>query len=548
MIKNKLIQILVLVGLSYIFLMLGNGILSLTNPDEVFYVQTAKEMIQHKTWLTPYLFGAPQFEKPILLYWFLRLSSIIFGNASAFASRFFPAFIAIIGVIAVYILGLIGFKNNKKAFIASLVLTSSALYIGLARTVFTDMIFSIFILFALLSFYWGYSYTSKKGWGILLFYIFSALAVLTKGPLGLLIPLLIVIAFLIVKKDIKSLFSKYSLFGLLIFVAIALPWYIFMELKYGASFNREFFYNDHFLRLIKAEHVINDRWYFYPVTGIGAMFPWSLYVLFALICIFKNIKHNASTFNIFLVTWISVGLVIFQFAHSKLTSYIFPIFPALAIITGDFIYNHALPDNKSRIFYTISLIMSAFILSLPVALITLMPRYSVYLGSKIPAYALISLLAILGIFSLSFVLRRNLFKFTLLLFSLPLILLLGIASIHKDIEPFLSSRPACEYLMKNYSGSGPIICSKFYLRGVRFYTDKEVVAVDIPGTNFFSPHPVPFLNSDAKVKEFLYKQPVTYGIIKENNIEDFDRLTAESFKFEILATFGNEYVIRVSAL
>ena len=84
---NNFKRILILIALSYVVLMLGNGILSLTNPDEVFYAQTAKEMIQHKTWATPYLFDQPQFEKPIFLYWCLRASFIIFGVTS-FAARF----------------------------------------------------------------------------------------------------------------------------------------------------------------------------------------------------------------------------------------------------------------------------------------------------------------------------------------------------------------------------------------------------------------------------------------------------------------------------
>ena len=97
-------QVFLLIVLSYFCFMFGNGIVSLTNPDEVFYTQTAKEMIKFNSWMTPYLFGQPQFEKPILLYWFLRVAFMVFGLTS-FAARFFPALFAIIGVVAVYFLG-----------------------------------------------------------------------------------------------------------------------------------------------------------------------------------------------------------------------------------------------------------------------------------------------------------------------------------------------------------------------------------------------------------------------------------------------------------
>ncbi|MDD5027484.1 MAG: hypothetical protein PHV58_03200, partial [Candidatus Omnitrophica bacterium] len=96
--KKILIQILVLIGLAYVFLIMGNGAISLTNPDEVFYTQTAREMIQQKTWMTPYLFGQPQFEKPIFLYWMLRASIGIFGD-TPFAARLPAALIALLGVV-----------------------------------------------------------------------------------------------------------------------------------------------------------------------------------------------------------------------------------------------------------------------------------------------------------------------------------------------------------------------------------------------------------------------------------------------------------------
>ncbi|MDD5518259.1 MAG: glycosyltransferase family 39 protein [Candidatus Omnitrophota bacterium] len=546
--KKILIQILVLIGLAYVFLIMGNGVISLTNPDEVFYTQTTKEMIQQKTWMTPYLFGQPQFEKPIFLYWMLRASIEILGN-TPFAARLPAAFIALLGIVAIYLLGLIGFKDSKKAFFSGLVMLSCGFYIGLSRSVFTDMIFSVFILFALLAFYWGYTYPVRKGIGLLLFAFFSALAVLTKGPLGCIITLAVVIAFLFVKKELKFLFCKYSLWGLLVFCVVALPWYILMEIKYGASFNREFFYNDHFVRLIKAEHPAADTWYFYPATLIGPIFPWSLYTLFALIYLVRGIRRNTDNFILFLGIWIGVILLVFQFAHSKLTSYIFPLFPALGLLTADFICNKGLSvKNPSRIFYTLSLITAIVILLFPVGLVAALSSYVMYVGSRAPVYALAITLFILGVFSLVFALRK---RFTGLIFTLvflPLVMLLGAASVIKDIEPYASSKPAVEYLMQNHTVSGQIICSKFFARGVRFYTDREVVVVDIPGTPFFSPHPVPFLDSDVKVREFLGKQPVTYGIIKKGNVVDFRRLTEGYFKFEILKQCGNEYVVRVLPL
>ncbi len=548
MIKNNLKQILVLLGLSYILFMLGNGMVSLTNPDEVFYAQTAKEMIQHKSWMTEYLFGQPQFEKPILLYWLLRIASIIFPNPN-FAARFFPALFAGLGIVAVYFLSLFGFKNEKKAFVSALVLMSCGLYIGLARTVFTDMIFSVFILFSLLSFYWGYTYQKKKVAGIVLFFIFSGLAVLTKGPLGFLIPFLVIWVFLLIKREVKFLFCGCSLWGIIIFIAISFPWYIFMIQKYGSNFIREFFYNDHIRRLIEAEHAENDKWHFYPSYMIGCMFPWSLYAFVSLIYLFKNVRKNTNHFYAFLVSWITVVFLIFQPAHSKLASYIFPLFPALALITGDFIYNCALSEKRNRVFSMISLAM-AFILLLAAAGLGFsiqIPRFSAYLSSKMPAYILVFILLFLSGLLSFFTFRRKFLKSAFVLVILMCSLSVALILIIKEFDSFVSSKSACDYLLKNYAVNSPIICSKPFARGVKYYTDREIAVIDLPGKNFFSPHPVPFLNSDEKVKDYLRKRPdASYCILKKANIEDMERIAqGKEFKFVILKIIGNEYISKI---
>lgn len=115
----------ILLGVGFLFLMVGNGFFNLTNPDEIFYVQTAHELTQKQTWVTPYLFGEPQFEKPIFLYWCLRLAFLPTGVSPA-AARFFPSLFGILGICAVYLMGTIGFKNARKSFWASLILMSSA--------------------------------------------------------------------------------------------------------------------------------------------------------------------------------------------------------------------------------------------------------------------------------------------------------------------------------------------------------------------------------------------------------------------------------------
>ncbi|MCR4337061.1 MAG: glycosyltransferase family 39 protein, partial [Candidatus Omnitrophica bacterium] len=151
--RNKNFWILMILGAVIYFG--GNDIISLTNPDEVFYACTAKEMIEQKSWAVPYLFGQPQFEKPILTYLLIKIGFML-GGISAFTARFFPAVFALLGCLAVFFWTNSIFNDKKKAFFCSLILMTSGMYIGLAKTVFTDMIFSDFVTLSMIFFYEGY--------------------------------------------------------------------------------------------------------------------------------------------------------------------------------------------------------------------------------------------------------------------------------------------------------------------------------------------------------------------------------------------------------
>lgn len=543
-ISADLKYVVILIVLSLVFFMLGNNILSLTNPDEVFYAQTAKEMAQQKSWMVPYLFGAPQFEKPILTYWLIRLGYIIFGVTN-FAARFFPALFGLIGVLTVYFFSRAAFGEEKKAFFCALVLLSSGLYIGLARTVFTDLIFAVFIFLSLGSFFRAYVNSGRKAGGIVLSFVFSGLAVLTKGPLGFFIPALAAILFLALKKDLKFIFSKYTLWGLGCLIVVAAPWYIYIIKNYGQAFIQEFFYNDHIRRLLEAEHKGNDTWYFYPLSALGCMFPWTIFTAAGMLALFKKVKTNNPVY-LYLACWITVVFVVFQSAHSKLVSYILPMFAALAVVTGDFIYESI--SGKKRFVRWGLFVNSLIFLFFAASLLVAASIYSKFLPSKTPVYVLVLLLAGLVLWMFSCLRRKELFKCAFLfMFPLPLILYF-VLFMHANFEPYVSSKEAGEYLIKNYAVGNRVLCSRSFVRGVRFYTEKDVAVINMGGRDFFSPHPVPYLDTDDKALAFLRTQDPTYGVLRRSAIEDLVRIIDKEWTLELLKKIGDENVVRIKKL
>ena len=541
--QSHLKNIVILLALGYVFLMLGNGMLSLTNPDEVFYSQTAREMKQQGSWMTPYLFGQPQFEKPIMTYWFLRLAFEA-GGAGPFAARFFPAFFGMIGVLAVYLLGWLGFRDQRKAFLSAVILLSCGLYVGLSRTVFTDLIFTVFILLSSLAFFWGYAVEKRRQAGWVLFFAFCAMAVLTKGPLGLIIPFCAVLAFLLARREIAVLKGWGFPLGIAVFGLLALPWYIFMIKTYGTVFTREFFVNDHWRRVVEAEHPAADTWYYYPLTTIGSMFPWSVFFISAAVWLVRTFRRRSNPFFLYLICWTVVTFIIFQSAHSKLTSYIFPYFPALALITG-FFFVEAEQKKWPRVLRAGMIATGVFCFGFPVGLVVAVKIVPEYVSQPLPVLIFAAFLAVYLAVFLVFAWRRRFVPgFWMLAAFLPVLLAFSLW-MTPHFESYVSSRKAGQYLKERGPASDVILCSKFFARGIRFYTDKTIAVLDINGSGYFSPHPVEYINTVDKLQSFLKRQPVTTAVLRKDYVEDLGRLIGDAYSHIVLYQAGDEYIVRI---
>jgi len=542
--------IFALILISYVFLMFGNGIVSLTHPDEVFYTQTAKEMITHQSWMTPYIFDEPQFEKPVLFFWLLKSVILTFGM-TPFAARFWPAFFGMLGVCFTYGLAWMLFGKKRTAFLSGLALTTSFIYIALSRAVLTDMVFSIWVVISIAFFYYGYRYPQRKTLGILLGFVFAGIAVLTKGLLGICFPMAVLGGYLLFKRDLKFLKCWAALWGLALFAVIAVPWHVLMVQKYGQEFIQEYVFNVHMRRLFVAEHRKCDTWYFYPGLLFGGMMPWLLFLFpawgEAITAIRKkNIFRDP---YVFLLFWIGGILIFVQPAHSKLASYVFPAFPAVAIVLG-----HYLSGLVDRPLAYLSLnwgrvtgfVMAGLLAVVCVLVIVFAGIYKEYVVDMFPVYVFSGLVLVSACCLFLFALKRQYAKMPFAVCGVSLALLTTLLIGRPYAEPWVS----CERITREFkeidTSDSVVLASKFYVRGARFYTDRDMAVIDINGEGFYSPHPIPFLNTDEKVVAFLETQLVTYGIVKEGNVKDLRRITRKGgFRMEELREEGGKYIVKI---
>jgi 4-amino-4-deoxy-L-arabinose transferase-like glycosyltransferase len=547
----RLVVLLLIVA--YFILMFGNGIVSLTHPDEVFYTQTAKEMLIHKSWLTPILFDGPHFEKPFLFFGLLALGVKWFG-LTPFVSRFWPAFFGILGVCITYWIAWMLFERKRLAFLAGLILSSSFIYLVLSRAVLTDMVFSIWVVISIGFFYFSYRYAKYRDSGIFLCFFFSAIAVLTKGILGFTFPAAVILIFLAYKKDLAFLKAKSTWLGLIIFFIVALPWHILMYKLYGQWFIDEYFRNVHVRRLFHAEHAKIDTWYFYFGVMFGGVLPWSLYLIPAGRDAFKEFKHKTDKREklFFLLSWIAGIYIFVQPAHSKLASYIFPVFPAIAIIIAYYLHHSlekAQNNDMPKSFKICGHTMSLLLMGVAVAAIIYGRAHIDMVVHMGPIYVFAVSLFCVALIIFGF---NNSGKYTQMIMAhvgMTLSVLMMLFLARPYIEPWVSCKDITDVLKKIDQSQTTVLASKFYVRGVRFYTDRPAAVIDINGKGFFSPHPIPFLNTEQKVLDFLDSQPVTFAVVKYGNVKDLERILYDRpYRVEELEGIGGKYILRIEKL
>ena len=307
----------------------GNGALAVTAPVEVNYAQTAKEMLAAGDWLSPQIYGNYWYDKPIFFYWELIAAFSVFG-VTDFAARFFPALFAAVGLVMTYAFAR-RLYDERTAFRAAIILGTGVLYSFLAKLILTDMSLFVFFGGTLAAFFIGYYEREQKYFYIA--YACAGLAVLTKGPIGLLLPGLVILVFLALARDLSALRRMCIPTGLLVFAAVCAPWYIYMYFAHGADFVNTFLGIHNVLRATVSEHAQWDVWYFYLGIYFIGMFPWSFALPLALYRVWR-IRPDIDVRTLFLLVWAIVVPVFFQFMATKYPTYSFPAFLPTAILTA----------------------------------------------------------------------------------------------------------------------------------------------------------------------------------------------------------------------
>jgi 4-amino-4-deoxy-L-arabinose transferase-like glycosyltransferase len=165
---------------------------------------------------------------------------------------------------------------------------------------------------------------------------------LTKGPVGIVIPALIIFLYAVISRETKRLFNLHCLLGAVLFCAIAFPWYIAECAVHGWAYFRYFFLEHNIQRFATENLPHVQPLYFYIPIVVGGFFPWILFVPLGLVKLIKNRKKKQEEagrrdhFGLFLVIWWSVVIIFFSLSRSKIPTYILSAFVPMGFLAGRF--------------------------------------------------------------------------------------------------------------------------------------------------------------------------------------------------------------------
>ncbi len=385
-----LLSLLWLCAIAWVGFLWNLGNIGLVDETEPLFAEAARQMTVTGDFITPYFNGETRFDKPPLIYWLMVVAYRSIG-VNEWAVRL-PSALCAIGLTCLGFYTLSQQKeegrsqpsvtrevnpplppprgekkenHNSNFKLPGIPIFLSTPWIGAAlialnpqtiawgRTGVSDMLLVSCMCSALLAFFLGYTLEEdreKAGFSTvstsrfpnkwyLTFYVLIALAILAKGPVGIVIPALIVGCFALYLGNFWQLWREMRpVSGIVIILAIALPWFILVTLANGQTYIDSFFGYHNFQRFTEVVNKHSAPWYFYFLVVLVGFAPWSIYLPVAIARTrfwqrsYWRRQPRSAQLSLFALFWFGCIFSFFTIAVTKLPSYVLPLMPAAAIL------------------------------------------------------------------------------------------------------------------------------------------------------------------------------------------------------------------------
>ncbi len=308
----------------------------LQHPDEGRYAEIAREMVATGNWVTPRVNGIKYFEKPALQYWLTAASFEAFG-ISEWTARLPTALAGFLTVIAIGWAGTV-LASPAVGVYSAAVLASCIWHFGISHILTLDALLSFCLALALVGFLLAQRADAtprERERMMLLAYVATAAGILTKGVVALAIPGTTLLLYSLATRDFAPWKRLHLGKGLPLLLVLTAPWFIVVSMR-NPEFARFFFIHEHIERFLTPESRRPGPWWYFLPMLVAGLLPWTGVFLWRINASWRDAAVDAGGFSWarFCLIWSAFILVFFSISHSKLPSYILPMFPALALVLG----------------------------------------------------------------------------------------------------------------------------------------------------------------------------------------------------------------------
>jgi 4-amino-4-deoxy-L-arabinose transferase-like glycosyltransferase len=325
-------DLLILALLGGLLFLPGLGRRDLWNPDEARYTEVAREMRLLGHWSVPRLNGEVYSQKPPLFFWAIAASGWLTGGLDETAARLPSALSAIGAVLLVYRIGE-RFFGRRAGWLATATFATCFKVLWQGRFGQIDMMLTALVTLGV--WFWVRGYTEGRPGFYRLFFVAAGLATLAKGPVGLLPPLLSILAFLAITRNRAEIGRLEIGLGLLIWAVVVLAWLVPAGLSGGDEYLRQIVLKQNVTRYADPWHHFQPPYYYLTVVP-GEFFPWSFLLPTAVVVGWKTSKSSVLSRDgfLFCLCWVIATLLFFSVSPAKRSVYILTLYPAMALLVG----------------------------------------------------------------------------------------------------------------------------------------------------------------------------------------------------------------------
>ncbi|HEV8198981.1 MAG TPA: glycosyltransferase family 39 protein [Candidatus Polarisedimenticolia bacterium] len=507
--------------------LVGLGSTGLADPDEGRNAEVGREMLTTGDYVTPHINGAVYLDKPPVFFWAVAGSLGLFGVNEA-AARLPSALAAIAGVALTVWFARRHF-GARVAACAAAILALSPLYVVFARLVIFDMLLLVWTTASTLLFYEAMEAQRPGGWLGVAGFAIAGVGTITKGPVALVVPLLVAVVWAFVRREPRLLARLRPAVGFLAYFAVIVPWVLLVEHRHP-GFLAYALLGENLARMTANPYDTARPFHFYARVILPGLFPWIVLLLAqGIASAWDRLRRGGSSGALgpeerairFVGVWLGVILVFFSVIASKRPSYILPASVPVAILAAQLVVRASENIGRDRrrraagsvvaALATLVVAAAGFAAGAGSGAMAILERAGDTMSDagaspKLLTFAAAGLLtAALLLFALRGTRRPSLY---IAAAALPFLCLLPVArAAARHVDAARSSRAVSRYLLGHLQADDRIVCFEEYRPGLNFYLARPVGQVTRAGRIFTSNYIAAHLAAMRRDPQFRLMEP-----------------------------------------